>query len=281
MKPMKFIRFLITSISLLAVIATAACAPSASKALKPIYVSPLADAELVSTGETIAVRFGPPLTPKNVSGLKFSVTGSQSGVHAGQTILADDHRTVIYKPAQKFSPGETVKVTLNSLRLSWQKAYAPLEYSFTVAKNQKPGGVAQAPAADSAPRSAFPNFLTVPQDIPNFTVKNASPTNDDGYIFVAPFYWTKSTVGSYLLILTTGGKLVYYQDVGQSLAAFDFKVLPNGLIAYYDQKRATYYVMDSHYEVVNMLRVASSAAWASSQSESSGFMDRVAPDCSG
>ncbi len=257
MKPIHVLRNLTVGISLLAIVAASACSSvaAASKEPQPQYYSPLTNANFVSTGATIAVRYGPQLTAKNVSSLKFNVTGSQSGVHSGQTILADDQKTVIFKPASKFTPGETVNVNLNSLRTSWTSGYAPLAYSFTVAANQQPGGVGATPAGapDGPPKSAFPDFLTVPQDIPHFTVTGTSPSNSDGDIFVAPFYWTKSTIGSYLLILTPQGKLVYYQYVGDDLSAFDFKKLPNGLISYFDQKKATFYVMNSHYEVVNSL----------------------------
>ncbi len=253
MKSKGILRILIANVSLLAVLIASACSPSGSSALKPQYVSPLADAEYVSLGATIAVRYGPDLNKKNIEDLKFNVTGSQSGVHAGQVILADDHKTVIFKPEARFSPGETVNVTLNSLRMNWLTAYTPLAYSFTVAANQKPGGVGATPAPppDSKPESAFPNFLTVPQDIPHFTVMTAPKSSNDGDVFVAPFYWTKSTIGSYLLILSPQGKLVYYQNMGDALSAFDFKKQPNGLLTYFDQKRATFFVMNSHYEVVN------------------------------
>ncbi len=242
MKSNRILQYIIACLSLLAVIVTAGCGPATDQKLGIQYYSPLKDAIFVSTGATVAVRYGPLLTEKNISGLRFEITGSQSGVHSGHTILADDQKTVIFKPDSKFTPGETVKVALNSLRMSWLTAYPSLSYSFTVAQNQKPGGVGATPAPppDNKPNSAFPNFLTVPQDIPHFTVNIASPNNPDGYIFVSPFYWTRSTIGSYLLILNTQGKLVYYQDESDALSAFDFKPLSNGLLSYFDQKRAAF-----------------------------------------
>jgi hypothetical protein len=54
-----------------------------------------------------------------------------------------------------------------------------------------------------------------------------------------------------LLILDNQGKLVYYKSVADDLAAWDFKVQPNGLISYYDQKNSTFYLMNSHYQVVD------------------------------
>lgn len=68
---------------------------------------------------------------------------------------------------------------------------------------------------------------------------------------MAPLYWTKSTVGSYLLILDQQGQLIYYKSVAAALEGFDFKKQPNGLLSYYDDKDSTYYLLDSHYQVVD------------------------------
>jgi len=212
----------------------------------------LENAQYVSTGQTIILRYGPTLTDQNVAALKFNVQGSKSGNHTGKTILADDHKTVIFKPDQPFTPGEHVTAAVNELQLDAQTNYAPVSYSFDVAVNQQPGEVGgQTEPATTPPKSAFPDFLTLPQDIPHYTVSITSPDNGEGDIFVAPFYWTKSTLGSYLLILNGQGQVVYYKSMADALNAFDFKVQPNGSLSYFDQKASTYYVMDSHYQVVN------------------------------
>lgn len=252
MKFLKIIGNFSASIVLFVMFALSSCTP-AVPAVDPQYYSPLQNAEYVSKGATIIVRYGPVLSDKNLPDMKFSVKGSKSGFHEGQIILADDHKTVIFKPAISFTPGEQVKVDISGLRLEQQTNFRPLSYTFTVAINQQsgsPGSASTAPPT-SAPKSAFPNFLTVPQDIPHYTVSQTSPDNGEGDIFVAPFYWTKSTVGSYLLILNGQGQIVYYKSVADELAAFDFKEQPNGLLSYYDQKDATFYLMNSHYQVVN------------------------------
>jgi hypothetical protein len=246
--------FLTALLGLSIILTLAACSPSGpAEPVAPQYYSPLKGAEYVSTGTTIAVRYGPTLTDQNLAEVKFGVRGIESGIHTGRIILADDHQTVIFKPGQPFTPGELVKVDISGLNLDAQHNYSPLSYSFSVAVNQQPGspGSSKPVPADSAPKSAFPDFLTLPQDIPHYTVVKASPDNGEGYIFVAPFYWTKSTLGSYLLILNGQGQIVYYQSVADDLSAFDFKVQPNGLLSYFSQKDSTYYLMDSHYQVVD------------------------------
>jgi hypothetical protein len=250
MDAMKGMRFLPVIAGLLAVFLFSACTASVDS---PQYYSPLENAKYVSTGATVVVRYGPVLSDQNLAGLKFTVRGSESGPHEGQTILADDHKTVIFKPASPFIPGEQVRVDISGLRLDRRTRFRPLSYLFTVAINQRPGSVASPTAMppDSSPQSAFPNFITLPQDIPHYAVSPALPGTGEGYIFVAPFYWTKSTIGSYLLILNDQGQIVYYQSVANELAAFDFTQQPNGLLSYWDQKDATFYLMDSHYQVVD------------------------------
>ncbi len=90
-----------------------------SQSLALQYYSPLQNAEYVSKDATIVVRYGPALSNQNLDDLKFTIEGSESGLHAGQTILADDHKTVIFKPASPFTPGEQVTVKVSSLHLDF------------------------------------------------------------------------------------------------------------------------------------------------------------------
>jgi hypothetical protein len=249
-------KFAVVACLVLSLWTASSCTALNAPALAAQYQSPLQDAKYVSTGATIAIRYGPDITADLASSLKFHVAGSESGTHPGQTILADDHKTVIFKPSQKFSPGEHIAVSVGDLWLDSETHYAGLSYTFEVASDQQPGSVGSAQSAppDKPPASAFPDFLTVPQDIPHYMVTTSSAPPDEGDIFVSPFYWTKSTVGSYLLILNSKGQLVYYQSVADDLSAFDFKPQPNGMLSYFSQQDMTFYLMDSHYRQVGSYR---------------------------
>ncbi len=223
--------------------------------LAPVYYSPLANAQYISKATTLAVRYGPALSAQDAASLKFTVQGSQSGAHSGQVVLADDQKTVIFRPDMPFSPGEKVQVAVSGLSVNPQLHFSPISYSFTVAANQKAGGVgASTTPLKSAPASAFPNYLTVPQDIPHFTVAKASPDNGEGDIFVAPIPWTAAVTGAYLLILDGQGNLVYYQSMASVFNGYDFKMLPNGDLSYFSQKDSTFYEMNSHYQVVRKIQ---------------------------
>ncbi len=227
----------------------------------PQYYSPIANALFVSKAATIIVRYGPELTAEDVRGAAFTLRGSKSGTHTGQIVLADDHKTILFKPDKPFTPGEKVFVRIGAFQPQGGIKYPGFAYSFSVAINQQPGTAGSSQLADppvpaKPPRSAYPDFLTVPQDIPHFELAASSADPSEGDLFVAPFYWTESTVGSYLLIMDRQGKLVYYQSMADALDAWDFKVQPNGMLTYYDQKDSTVYVMDSHYKVVDTYQAA-------------------------
>lgn len=254
-------RILAVIIVPIALLVFAGCGRASAQQSVPEYYAPLANAKYVSKGTTVIVRYGPTLTTEDLKGIRFKVTGSKSGSHSGSEILADDHKTVIFKPSTEFTPGEQVHVEVSSFKSPSGTVFANLSYDVSISTHQEVGEVGSTQAATTTPRSAFPSFLTVPQDIPHFTVKASSTSiSDEGDLFVAPFYWTKSTMGSYLLILNTKGQLVYYKSVADDLAAFDFKEQPNGLLSYYDQKDAVYYVMNSHYQVVNTYKAANGYA---------------------
>jgi len=222
----------------------------------PQYLSPVPSAEYVSPQTTIILRYGPVLIQQNVSSLQFEVNGAKSGAHVGKTVLVDDQKTVIFEPAQPFIPGEQVTVKISALQINYAQSYSPVSFQFNVASNMQTTSPAGSAVATSPPAGAFPNYLTLPNDIPFYTVTQTADTSDEGFIFVAPFYWTKSTLGSYLLILDSTGEIVYYQSVADDLNAFDFKKQPNGLLSFFDQKDGTFYLLDSHYKIVDSYQAA-------------------------
>jgi hypothetical protein len=250
---MKTIKYLFIMTIFLSVIILSGCNASSKD---PQFLSPESGAEYVSPQTTIILRFGPMLNQQNVTSLQFDVKGAKSGTHVGKTILADDQKTVIFEPTQAFIPGEQVTVKINNLQINYNQTYGPISFQFNIASNMQNSAPAGSAVATSPPAGAFPNYLTLPNDIPFYTVTQTADTSDEGYIFVAPFYWTKSTLGSYLLILDSTGEIVYYQSVADDLNAFDFLKQPNGLLSYFDQKNGVYYLMDSQYKIVDSYQAA-------------------------
>ncbi len=98
------------------------------------YVAPRPRAEFVSALTAIAIRQGDEIDVETVqrSGL-FAVSGSESGLHDGATVLADDLKTVIFQPDQPFTPGETVLVIVGGgLKTRLGDPIEGISYQFTV-----------------------------------------------------------------------------------------------------------------------------------------------------
>ncbi|MCL4487616.1 MAG: aryl-sulfate sulfotransferase [Chloroflexi bacterium] len=219
------------------------------------YVSPLPGAQLVSAETTIAVRPGQSLVPGTVNAALFSVVGAKSGEHRGSAVLADDSKTVIFKPEQPFLAGEEVTVALHQgLKTTSGQSVAPASFHFTISPHPAapvstllPDEENLAPWAPAKPSlSTAPRFVTVPPDFPTYTVTTAANGTANGYVFIAPFPWGAGGA-PYLLILDNSGQPVYYQRANGQLT--DFKVQPNGLLTYF--QGGQFYAMDSTYNVID------------------------------
>lgn len=238
--------------------------PAAAQNLSaPIYISPLPNAKLVSPGTTIAVRFREIVSSAVLNAIRVQVTGTKSGAHRGSVILAQDKKTVIFKPARTFAAGEEVRVAIGggSGLFSGSLLMAPLAYSFYVS----PAATRPVPAPSDArvmqeyarempPRSApltrtkAPQYVTLPGDFPGINVTTPANGTADGYIFTTPFLGFPAQFTD-LLILDNSGQPVYYSQ--QPGFATDLKVQPNGRLTYYNAN--AYHVMDSAYNIIDTI----------------------------
>ncbi len=101
-----------------------------------LYLSPVPGAQHVAAQTRfILVRFSQ-VSPTLVTNLSsfIRVTGSRTGVHAGQTRIATDGRTVFFQMSTDFANDEMVTVTLNPMLPAGAGAgVEPYQYSFAVA----------------------------------------------------------------------------------------------------------------------------------------------------
>jgi hypothetical protein len=217
------------------------------------YVSPRPGAELVRPETTIAVRHGEIMDEASISGQRFTVAGSKSGVHQGRVILADDQKTVIFKPDIPFTLGETVTVTLDrGLKTTTGKVLGGMLFEFAIMPEASPPlymGPSTLPLI--TPTHRLPQYLTAPSDFPAITVTVSTNDTAEGYIFLGNFKWMAAVreAQPYLLILDNAGEPVYYQRM--PAGAHDFKKQPNGLLTFFNQEIGGFQVMDSSYEVVD------------------------------
>jgi len=254
-------------------------APALCLAQTVVYVSPMPGSALVSPKSNIIIKTKESLNPSLIADPSlFSVRGSLSGEHAGTTILSDDQETIVFQPANPFSPGEVVTalVRLDGLTQQGNKI-APLGFTFTISPLSRSDqdllittaarvtSFVDTPASSTAPslplRLAKTQIDTLPPDFSKMiVVQNGSPSPGDIFlstfkIAVAPDSTSGTPVplsDQDLLILSNDGSSVFHRKVNG--VATDFKLQPNGNLTYYDNGGRAFYELDKNYALVDSFR---------------------------
>jgi len=198
------------------------------------YIFPGPDSKYIHPGSTVILRFEH-ISPKQLTnlGTLIKVTGEKSGPHTGTTIIASDHRTVIFESERSYELGEKVELSIDpQFPESFSNPIQPLTYAFSVLQDE-PGmnippdqgdkhssGQKKSTAASKA--MIMTNGVSVPADFPHVSItKNNNPTSD--YIFLNN--WGPP---NYNIIFNTSGEPVWYWKTSDRRR--DFKVQSNGFI---------------------------------------------------
>ena len=149
------------------------------------YISPKPGSKYISNQTTIIFRFKEKWHDLiEVSALNIKAYGTESGSHKGEIILSDDKKTYIFRPFQKFIPGEKVKVIIYD-------AYSEkslIQYSFTTSAIIKKNFTSdiQYPVEEYDPQvttygkvTVF-NGVSVPSDFPKFDIDIIEETAGGG-----------------------------------------------------------------------------------------------------
>ncbi|MEM7532788.1 MAG: aryl-sulfate sulfotransferase [Chloroflexota bacterium] len=249
------------------------------------YVSPRPDAMYVSAGTTIAVRHGDEIDASSLSADLFMVEGSMSGMHSGTVILADDGKTVIFTPDGRFTPEETVNVTINSgiTLASGMVIEEEISHTFTVsaltesqARSLHRARLAERLAAydatydatyDVAQDIASANelmstalhtdthpYATIPPNFPFVSVTvEAGEETGEGHIFAVNL--TRRSPFPHLLILDNSGEPVWFKAMEEGTRFRDLRKQRNGMLTYFYTPDFVFHEMDNTYRLVGEYKV--------------------------
>ena len=231
------------------------------------YVFPKPKSQFVSRETNVIIRPGKNIDPTSLNGSSlFNVVGSRSGSHEGQTVLSDDHKTIVFNPRKPFVDDERVAVkVLDGLRYLDGRNIGGTSFEFATSAgivlpnhvettNALPGPGAAAILA--AERSGMTAVDTLPLDFPAIkidTLNNPAP----GEVFIAPFIGPglPATNANYLVILDNSGKPLAYKRIGLQINPFPymFKVEPNGVYSYIERTltSTTIKIVDTSFNVVD------------------------------
>ncbi len=189
----------------------------------------------------------------------LNVSGSISGAHTGTVRVVSDGRTILFKPCEPFSAGETVVIAApEGIRSASGFVSAPIHSSCSISKVRlQQGAVSDVDEAGLEAPTQFsqtgPEPLsiagtdTLPLDFPyiNTTIRGAIAP---GKVFLSNFKFF-GAYAPYLLIVDNLGSPIFYRKMPSP--CLDFKVQPNGLLTYFQRFGAKFYAMDSSYTVVD------------------------------
>ena len=198
------------------------------------YIFPGPGSKYIYPNSTVIVRFEGH-SPKELRNLNtlINVSGEKSGQHIGTTIIASDHRSVIFKPEKPYEPGERVDVTIDPQLSEYSENFIkPLNYEFTVLEKEvtqkslpdveRANHSGQKKSATSGVPMIMPNGVSVPADFPHVNItQNNNPSSD--YIFL-----NSDGPPNYNIIFNTSGEPVWYLKTPDWRR--DFKVQSNGWI---------------------------------------------------
>jgi len=201
------------------------------------YVSPKPNSISVSKESNIILRNANDVDRSTVNPNLISVVGSVSGTHAGDFLLSDDQKTIVFNPHIPFTSDEVVNVsiqkgikTIDGIELS--------EYSFKFniapeSKNQSYGygtddDIIILSNQNLNDQEKYKSAATLPAPpIQIDSVNNPAP----GHVFMAT--WDRNIphiYGNFIFVLDNSGQIV--DSVRVEGAPFDFKVQPNGLLSF-------------------------------------------------
>ncbi|MCH6575270.1 MAG: aryl-sulfate sulfotransferase, partial [Bacteroidetes bacterium] len=263
-KIVMFRRFnFIILVPILSLIITSLCFPQNSYISSYQFISPVPNSSMLLPETNIIIREGNLINAASLFGTNIiKVVGSVSGTHAGTLILSDDGKTIIFKPYEKFSYGETINVSYNGgiYKLTGEELL-PLNFTFNISdknsyKDYKRGIKDFLELDTKSYLNSTPKLIRqklsitndgLPEDFPTVTVNtfnNPSP----GYSFLAPFTNTYLPLG-YLMIVDNKGVPIFYQRT-HSIKT-DWKLQPNGMLTYVDLVKKKFYGMDSSYAIID------------------------------
>jgi len=238
------------------------------------YLSPSPGSKFVSHQSNIIIRWGHTLDQSITSDPSlFSIQGTMSGNIGGRTVLSDDEKTLLFLPEKNFLPGETISVSVrNGIHTLSGEYLDPVQFDFTVS----PLSMLEKETLDeTAHKLYFPQGQPVNVGQHN-TVSSLGKTGNDtippssplpvikvsdqpapGDIFLSTWKGMFTFTGGayfpsdnqYLMIIDNTNQPIFLRQTAER--TFDFRVLPNGTLVYFDESISSNVILDQNYTVID------------------------------
>ncbi len=222
------------------------------------YIFPLPDSDFLTRQTTIILKLDVPYL-NQITDLSSLITVSgESGEYTGETLLAADDRTIIFKPDSPFKYDESIDVIIATSQFS----ASDFSYSFhTVEERGNIPGMAKAETSEHpmhVHKTAFEpprliNGVAVPSDFPTIEARQYAETAP-GMIFYATNYPNEGT-GNYLIICKNDGTPYFYRRYDDVVRSGNLTVHPTGVLTAHFYHKWFYVVLDENFVEIDTIRV--------------------------
>jgi hypothetical protein len=235
-----------------------------------LYHSPASGSRLVSPSSGIIIRFDQPVASASLRNAAISVVGSSSGAITGSLRLSDDGVTVLFKPQEKFTHGDTVHVDLaGGIQAADGADLGRLTWKFIISASTPPAGMrsfiqtlreevawatpASTPAA-LARTSLDSTIAGWPDDLPPISL-GIRAISLPGGLYLSTFSMdTTVDYAPYLMALDDQTDLLFSKKT--SSFCFDFKRQENGSFTYFQGDAGCFIGLDSAFHPVAAYRAS-------------------------
>jgi len=223
------------------------------------YISPAPGSRLHNVESCLILKVSGKL--KDLSGNSIRVIGTKSGEIPGELFILDDTHTVIFDPYNDFTFGEKIEVHINKEIEYHSSLLPPLSFHFFTSEHPYSAifsserdqyidlqPLSQAKFSASSTKTKYSSVNdSLPEGFPEI-ITQVMDEPLEGYNFISPLKYDRH----FLIIIDNYGTPVFYRDT--SFGACDFKLQPNGMLTYYDNKDRCFYGMDEQFNVIDTFR---------------------------
>jgi len=225
------------------------------------YVSPAPGSRYHKPETNVIVRPDGEFDPRSlVAGQTVRLTGDLTGSHAGTLRMAEDGRTILFRPHAPFLGGENVTCRVSGLHSPKGDSLPAAEFTFSISGLGTKLSLTSPPDEEavlfssvaSLGAAALPTATdSLPLDFPAMR-GDIYGTPSLGDLFLASIRFGDPANRSYLIIARDDGTPAFYRRLnGRGL---DFKMQPDGRTTYFDAAAGCFYAMDARAALVDSFR---------------------------
>ncbi len=231
------------------------------------FISPKPGSSLLLPENNIIIRQGNIIENKTINAKLIEVIGTESGFHPGEFLIADDMRTLIFRPDVPYYPGEKVGVKFyGGLRTINGNVLRPIEFGFHISSSitERDKYIMMNDLYDcklNSNQDNVPKSVTyklnsetgLPEDFPPITIDTINNPSPE-YLFFAPYTLTTSL--GYLIIMDNNGVPIFYERTPYE--RHSLQIQQNRWLTYGDSETKYFYLMDSAYTAVDSFTTGNS-----------------------